>query len=149
MQTVKYSSLHQTSLFDTGELLDRERIMIFFLQMWKNVGGPAIWSIPEGRLGPLERDTVVIPDMNETLLSEFQISNGGSMSFQCIAVFTAEGCRIFKLDSVRDALVTMHDTGTENMRGLWHHGLYDEDKEFVKRTDLKKMFVTHTKSISL
>jgi hypothetical protein len=76
-----------------------------------------------GRLEPLELDTVEIPDMNETLLSVFQICNGESMNFQCIAVFTTEGCRIFTLDSVRDALVTMHDTGTEIMRGLWHHGL--------------------------
>jgi hypothetical protein len=40
----------------------------------------------------------------------------------------------------------MHDTGTEIMRGLCHHGLYREDKEFVKRTN-SDVFMTHTNSI--
>ena len=64
--------------------------------------------------------TVVIPDMNETLLSVYQICNGGSENFQCISVFSNEGCRIFKFDTVREALKLMHDHGTEIMRGTCH-----------------------------
>ena len=94
-------------------------------------------------MGPLGLETVVIPDMNETLLSVYQICNGGSEDFQCISVFSTEGCRIFKFDSVREALKLMHDHGTEIMRGTCHNGLYYEDKSF-KNNDIK-MFLTHSK----
>ena len=36
-------------------------------------------------MGPLGLETVVIPDMHETLLSVYQICNGGSEDFQCYA----------------------------------------------------------------
>ena len=94
-------------------------------------------------MGPLGLETVVIPDMNETLLSVYQICNGGSEDFQCISVFSTEGCRIFKFDSVREALKLMHDHGTEIMRGHCHNGLYYEDKSF-QNNDIK-MFLTHSK----
>ena len=94
-------------------------------------------------MGPLGLETVVIPDMHETLLSVYQICNGGSENFQCISVFSTEGCRIFKFDSVREALKLMHDNGTEIMRGTCVNGLYHEDKTF-KNTDIK-MFLTHSK----
>ena len=81
-------------------------------------------------MGPLGLETVVIPDMNETLLSVFQICNGGTQDFQCISVFSPEECRIFKFDSVREALKLMHETGVEIMRGTCKHGLYHEDKNF-------------------
>lgn len=154
MKTAKYKNINQTALFDTGASRSGTNNEKFLtdVQKCENISvqgafGPPFRPSLKGKLGPLELDTVIIPEMNETLLSVYQICNGGSMNFQCIAVFTTEGCRIFKLDSVRDALVTMHDTGTEIMRGLCHHGLYYEDKEFVKRTNFK-MFLTHTKSIS-
>jgi hypothetical protein len=50
--------------------------------------------------------------------------------FQCISEFSTVGCRIFKFDSVREALKLMHDTGTEIMRGTCQNGLYYEDKTF-------------------
>ena len=68
-------------------------------------------------MGPLGLETVVIPDMNETLLSVHQICNGGTKGFQCISEFSTEGCRIFKFDSVREALKLMHNNGVEIMRG--------------------------------
>ena len=58
-----------------------------------------------------------MPDMNETQLSVYQICIGGSKDFQCISLFTTEGCRILKIDSVREALSMMHKTGIEIMRG--------------------------------
>ena len=64
------------------------------------------------------------------LLSVYKICNDGSEDFQCISVFSTEGCRIFKFDSVREALKLMHDHGTEIMRGTCHNGLYYEDKSF-------------------
>ena len=94
-------------------------------------------------MGPLELETIVIPDMNETLLSVYQICNGGSKGFQCISVFSTEGCRIFKFDSVREALKLMHTDGVEIMRGICHNGLYHEDKSF-KNNDIN-MFLTHSK----
>ena len=60
--------------------------------------------------------------------------------------FSTEGCRIFKIDSVREALPMMHKTGIEIMRGTCQNGLYHEDKSFVNN-DIK-MFLTHTKTDS-
>ena len=97
-------------------------------------------------MGPLGLETVVIPDMNETLLSVHQICNGGTKGFQCISVFSTEGCQIFKFDSVRDALKSMHDSGIEITRGTCINGLYHEDKTF--KNDIK-MFLTHSKMDSV
>ena len=124
MKTAKSTESSQTSLFDTGasrsgtnnenKLVNIEKCENVLVQ---GAFGPPFRSSLKGKLGPLELDTVIIPDMNETLLSVFQICNGGSINFQCAAVFTTEGCRIFKIDSVRAALAMMDKNGVEIMRG--------------------------------
>lgn len=154
MKAAKYKEINTTSLFDTGASrsgTNNEKLLTD-VQKCENITvqgafGPPFRPSLKGKLGPLELDTVVIPDMNETLLSVFQICNGGSMKFQCAALFTTEGCRIFKLDSIREALLMMHSSGIEIMRGLCHQGLYHEDKSFVSSTHFK-MLMTSTKAPS-
>ena len=125
MKAAKYKNTSDISLFDTGASRSgtNNESLLTNVEKCKNVTvqrafGPPFRPSLKGKLGPLELDTVVIPDMNETLLSVFQICNGGSMNFQCVAIFTTEGCRIFKIDSVREALATMHTSGIEIMRGV-------------------------------
>lgn len=154
MKAAKSSLINQTALFDTGASRSgtNNENMLTKIEKCENVlvqgaFGPPFRPSLKGKMGPLELDTVVIPDMNETLLSVYQICNGGSMQFQCVALFTTEGCRVFKLDSVRDALALMHTSGTEIMRGLCYQGLYHEDKNFVHNIDYR-MLMTHTKAPS-
>lgn len=155
MKAAKYSSDSSISLFDTGASRSgtNSEKLLTNVQKCENIivqgaFGPPFRPSLKGSLGPLELDTVVIPDMNETLLSVSQICNGGSTSFQCLAVFTTEGCRVFKIDSVREALTIMHKTGHEIMRGFCHHGLYHEDKSFVNDNNIR-MLLTHSKSNSI
>ena len=154
MKTAKSSEPNQTSLFDTGasrsgtnnenKLTNIEKCENVLVQ---GAFGPPFRPSLKGKLGPLELDTVIIPDMNETLLSVFQICNGGSMKFQCVAVFTTEGCRIFKIESVRNALAIMDKSGIEIMRGICKQGLYHEDKSFVSNNSIR-MLMTSTKPTS-
>jgi Reverse transcriptase (RNA-dependent DNA polymerase) len=154
MKTAKSTESSQTSLFDTGasrsgtnnedKLTNIEKCENVLVQ---GAFGPPYRPSLKGKLGPLELDTVIIPDMNETLLSVYQICNGGSMNFQCAAVFTTEGCRIFKIDSVRNALAMMNDNGVEIMRGKCRQGLYHEDKSFVSNNNIK-MLMSNSKSVS-
>ena len=102
MKAAKYSSDSSISLFDTGASRSgtNSEKLLTSVQKCENIivqgaFGPPFRPSLKGSLGPLELDTVVIPDMNETLLSVFQICNGGSTSFQCLAVFTTEGSRVF------------------------------------------------------
>ena len=153
MKSAKFSN-DQSSIFDTGAsksgtsdskiLTDLEKCEKVTVQ--GAFGPPCIPSL-KGKLGPLELETLVIPGMNETLLSVYQVCNGGSKDFQCIALFTTEGCRIFKLDSVRQAIKDMHDNGIEIMRGLVNQGLYHEDKSFIPTKSLR-MLMASTKSAS-
>ena len=150
LMVAKYSHLNDIALFDTGASRSgtNDESKLENLEKCSNITvqgafGPPFRPSLKGRMGPLGLETVVIPDMNETLLSVYQICNGGSEDSQCISVFSNEGCRIFKFDSVREALKLMHDHGTEIMRGTCHNGLYYEDKSF-KNTDIK-MFLTHSK----
>ena len=69
------------------------------------------------------------------------------MKFQCVAVFTTEGCRIFKIVSVRNALAMMDKNGIEIMRGICRQGLYHEDKSFVTNNNIR-MLMTSTKPTS-
>ena len=154
MKAAKYKNTNDISLFDTGASRSgtNNESLLTNIEKCQNVTvqgafGPPFRPSLKGKLGPLELDTVVIPDMNETLLSVFQICNGGSMNFQCVAIFTTEGCRIFKIDSVREALATMHTSGIEIMRGLCHNGLYHEDKNFVNSTEYR-MLIAKTKTTS-
>ena len=150
LKVAKYSHSNDIALFDTGasrsgtndesKLQNLEKCSKITVQ---GAFGPPFRPSLKGRMGPLGLETVVIPDMHETLLSVYQICNGGSKDFQCISVFSTEGCRIFKFDSVREALKLMHDHGTEIMRGTCHNGLYYEDKSF-NYNDIK-MFLTHSK----
>jgi Reverse transcriptase (RNA-dependent DNA polymerase) len=154
MKSAKFSNEVKSSIFDTGASRSgtSDSKILTNLEKCEKVsvqgafGPPCIPSL-KGKLGPLELETLVIPGMNETLLSVYQICNGGSKDFQCIALFTTEGCRIFKLDSVRQAIKDMHDNGIEIMRGLVHQGLYHEDKSFIPTKSLR-MLMASTKSPS-
>ena len=153
LKVAKYSNLNDISLFDTGASRSgtNNKNKLTNIETCNNITvqgafGPPYRPSLKGSMGPLGLETVVIPDMNETLLSVFQICNGGSQDFQCISVFSTEGCRIFKFDSVREALKLMHDTGTEIMRGTCKHGLYYEDKSF-NSNDIR-MYMTHSKTKS-
>ena len=154
MKTAKSTELSHTSLFDTGASRSgtNNKNKLTNIEKCENVVvqgafGPPFRPSLKGKLGPLELDTVIIPDMNETLLSVFQICNGGSMKFQCVAIFTTEGCRIFKIESVRNALAIMDKNGEEIMRGICKQGLYHEDKNFVNTNNIR-MFMSNTKYIS-
>ena len=153
LKVAKYNNINDISLFDTGASRSgtNNKNKLNNLEKCNNITvqgafGPPFRPSLKGRMGPLGLETVVIPDMNETLLSVFQICNGGTQDFQCISVFSIEGCRIFKFDSVREALKLMHETGVEIMRGTCKNGLYHEDKTF-KCNDIK-MFMTHSKTKS-
>ena len=154
MKSAKFINEIKSSIFDTGASRSgtSDSKLLKNLEKCEKVsvqgafGPPYIPSL-KGKLGPLELETLVIPGMNETLLSVYQICNGGSKDFQCIALFTTEGCRIFRLDSVRRAIKDMHDNGIEIMRGLVHQGLYHEDKSFVSTKSLK-MLMASTRAVS-
>ena len=153
LKVAKYNNINEISLFDTGASRSgtNNKNKLNNLEKCNNITvqgafGPPFRPSLKGRMGPLGLETIVIPDMNETLLSVFQICNGGTQDFQCISVFSTEGCRIFKFDSVREALKLMHETGVEIMRGTCKNGLYHEDKDF-KCNDIK-MFMTHSRTKS-
>ena len=154
MKSAKFINEIKSSIFDTGASRSgtSDSKLLKNLEKCEKVsvqgafGPPYIPSL-KGKLGPLELETLVIPGMNETLLSVYQICNGGSKDFQCIALFTTEGCRIFRLDSVRRAIKDMHDNGIEIMRSLVHQGLYHEDKSFVSTKSLK-MLMASTRAVS-
>ena len=137
LMVAKYSHLNDIALFDTGASRSgtNDKSKLKNIEKCSNITvqgafGPPFRPSLKGRMGPLGLETVVIPEMNETLLSVYQICNGGTKGFQCISVFSTEGCRIFKFESVGEALKLMHDQGIEIMRGTFVNGLYHEHKTF-------------------
>ena len=60
--------------------------------------GPKIDPKMRGDFGTLGLDTLVIDKMSDTLLSVSQICKGGQTNDKHVAVFTAEGSRIFELE---------------------------------------------------
>ena len=91
LKVAKYSNFNDISLFDTGASRSdtNNKNKLNNLEKCSNITvqgafGPPFRPALKGRIGPLELETVVIPDMNETLLSVYQICNGGSKNFQCI-----------------------------------------------------------------
>ena len=150
LMVAKYSHSNDIALFDTGASRSgtNDESKLKNIEKCSNITvqgafGPPFRPSLKGRMGPLGLETVIIPEMNETLLSVYQICNGGTKGFQCISVFSTEGCRIFKFESVREALKLMHDHGIEIMRGTCKNGLYYEDKSF--NNNEIKMFLTHAK----
>ena len=111
MKSAKSTVTNKTSIFDTGASRSGTSDSSILKNICKceNVSvqgafGPPFKPSLKGTLGPLELDTLIIPGMSETLLSVYQICNGGSKNFQCTAIFTTEGCRVFRTDSVREVL---------------------------------------------
>ena len=77
---------------------------------------------------------MVIPSMQDTLISVSQVCNGGTSDKQYVAVFTTEGVRIFKFNTIREALKLMDASGVEMLRGYECNGLYVTDKnEFASK----------------
>ena len=116
MKVAKHKIASQIFLLDSGTSrsgTNNEKLLTN-VELCTNITVQArrIWysipSIPKGEVSPLELDTVVIPDMNETLSLVYQICNGGPKNIQCVAIFTTEGCQILDIDSVREALSQMN-----------------------------------------
>lgn len=148
-KSAKIIKLNETSLFDTGASRSgtSNKNLLYDIKKCDDITvqgafGPPYRPTVRGKLGPLGLDTVLIPEMNETLLSVYQICNGGSKNFQCAAIFTSEGCRVFRLDCIRDALASMDKSGGEIMRGMCHNGLYHEDKTFATSRTFKMMLTS-------
>ena len=62
--------------------------------------------------------------MPDTLISVSQLCEGGKTENQNVVVFTSEGVRVFKFDSVRKALKLMDANGVEVLRGFTEDGVY-------------------------
>ena len=86
--------------------------------------GPQIHPKLRGEYGQFGIDTIIIDDMPDTLMSVSQLCEGGKTENQNVAVFTSEGVRVFKFDSVRKALKLMDATGVEVLRGFTEDGVY-------------------------
>ena len=86
--------------------------------------GPKIDPKLRGDFGTLGLDTLVIDNMSDTLLSVSQICKGGKTDNKHVAVFTAEGSRIFEQDSVKNALTMMHIEGVEILSAIEDNGIY-------------------------
>lgn len=88
MKSAKFINEIKSSIFDTGASRSgtSDSKLLKNLEKCEKVsvqgafGPPYIPSL-KGKLGPLELETLVIPGMNETLLSVYQICNGGSKDF--------------------------------------------------------------------
>ena len=88
-----------------------------------------------GDFSKLGLDTLFIDDMPDTLLSVSQICAGGSTNKKNVAIFTAEGSRIFEMDSIKTALQMIHSDGVEIMRGLLSDGIYITQKSELMKTN--------------
>ena len=86
--------------------------------------GPKIDPKLRGDFGTLGLDTLVIDNMSDTLLSVSQICKGGKTNDKNVAVFTAEGSRIFEQNSVKNALTMMHNEGVEILSVIEDNGIY-------------------------
>ena len=85
--------------------------------------GPQIHPKLREEYGQFGIDTIIIDDMTDTLISVSQLCEGGKTENQNVAVFTSEGVRVFKFDSVRKALKLMDATGVEVLRGFTEDGV--------------------------
>ena len=97
LKSAKFTKINETCLFDTGASrsgTSNKNILYDIVKCdditVQGAFGPPYRPTLKGKLGPLGLDTVLIPDMKETLLSVYQICNGGSKDLQCAAVFTSE-----------------------------------------------------------
>ena len=86
--------------------------------------GPKIDPKLRGDFGTLGLDTLVIDGMSDKLLSVSQICKGGQTNDKHVAVFTAEGSRIFEHKSVKNALTMMHNEGVEILSAIEDNGIY-------------------------
>ena len=62
--------------------------------------GPKIDPKLRGDFGNLGLDTLIIDNMKDTLISVSQICKGGTSKNTHVAVFTADGVRIFEQSSI-------------------------------------------------
>ena len=90
--------------------------------------GPKINPKLRGDFGNLGLDTLIIENMKDTLISVSQICKGGKSNNTHVAVFTADGVRIFEQNSITRALSIMHIEGVEILRGLEENGIYISTK---------------------
>lgn len=113
--------------------------------------GPEIIPESRGDLGILNLDTLLIPNMPDTLISVSKLCYGGSSGLQNVAIFTTEGVRVFRFDSIRAALKLIDEKGTEILRGYISDGIYiiDREQNAKKIQDDQYMFLARFKPQSL
>ena len=75
--------------------------------------GPAIESKATGLYGPLGLDIILMEMMKVTLISIFQLCNGGLSGSHNILLLTSEGMRCFSIESIREALALIDKLGVE------------------------------------
>ena len=109
--------------------------------------GPKIEPKLRGEFSKLGLDMLVINDMQDTLLSVSQICAGGLTNKKNVAIFTAEGVRVFELESIKDALKKIHKEGVEVIRGLLSDGIYITQKSELLHSS--KLFLAQFKPKSL
>ena len=109
--------------------------------------GPKIEPKLRGEFSKLGLDMLVINNMQDTLLSVSQICAGGLTNKKNVAIFTAEGVRVFELDSIKDALKKIHKEGAEVIRGLLSDGIYITQKSELLNSS--KLFLAQFKPKSL
>jgi hypothetical protein len=80
--------------------------------------GPSTQPSKRGTLGPLGLEAILLPGLgNQTLVSISQFCAGGTTGAQNVGVFTSDGFRMFRLDTVLPALKLMAEHGHEIVRG--------------------------------
>jgi hypothetical protein len=110
--------------------------------------GPQIAPKLRGEFGKFGLETVLIDDMPDTLISVSQICEGGLSKKHNVAIFTTEGVRIFKYDSIRKALKIIDSTGVEVLRGLAQDGVYVTENE-NNTINTHSLFLAKFKPVSL
>jgi hypothetical protein len=90
--------------------------------------GPSTQPSKRGTLGPLGLEAILLPGLgNQTLVSISQFCAGGTTGAQNVGVFTSDGFRMFRLDTVLPALKLMAEHGHEIVRGTVQEGIYVQE----------------------
>jgi hypothetical protein len=83
---------------------------------------------PPSVLGPLGLEAILLPGLgNQTLVSISQFCAGGTTGAQNVGVFTSDGFRMFRLDTVLPALKLMAEHGHEIVHGTVQEGIYVQE----------------------
>jgi hypothetical protein len=90
--------------------------------------GPSTQPSKRGTRSPLGLEAILLPGLgNQTLVSISQFCAGGTTGAQNVGVFTSDGFRMFRLDTVLPALKLMAEHGHEIVRGTVQEGIYVQE----------------------